>query len=102
MADYTQSKSTIISHQALTHPGNVEGTPVSVASALYAVVTIRIANVETTANATGVGVYVQGSHDSSGDDAWFLLAEFTGSTTAAEMWTLSMAMAPRSRRRAGR
>jgi hypothetical protein len=89
MADYTQSKSTILSHQALTHPDMLEGTPVSVAGALSALVTVRVANVETTANATGVGVYIQGSHDASGDDAWFLLAKFVGSTTAAESEALT-------------
>lgn len=85
MADITQSATqTIISHQALTHPNMLEGTPVAVATYLSGVITVRIANVETTANATGVMVWIQGSFETSGDDAWFDLVTFDGSTTAAE------------------
>lgn len=89
MADYTQSFSTIISHQALTHPGMLEGTPVSVAGALSATVIVRIASVEAIANATGVGVWIQGSQLSSGDDAWAPLQEFVGSTTVPETEALT-------------
>lgn len=90
MADITQSATqTIISHQALTHPSMLEGTPVAVASYLSGVITVRVANVETTANATGVMVWIQGSFESSGDDAWFDLATFSGSTTAAESEALT-------------
>lgn len=85
MSDITQSATqTIISHQALTHAGMIEGTPVAVASFLSGVITVRIANVETTANATGVMVWIQGSFESTGDDAWFDIATFQGGTTAAE------------------
>ena len=86
MADYTQSAIiTFIAHQALAHPGMLEGsTPYACAAALSGVITVRVANVETTANATGVGVIIQGSFETAGDDAWFDLMEFTGSTTAAE------------------
>lgn len=84
MADITQSATqTIISHQALTHPGALEGTPVACATYLSGVITVKVANVETTANATGVSVILQGSFETSGDDAWFDLVEFTGTTTAA-------------------
>ena len=89
MADYTQSKETIISHQGLTHPGMLEGTPISVAGALSCTVTVRVASVEAIANATGVGVWVMGSHDASGDDAWFRLIEFIGSTTVPETEALT-------------
>jgi len=85
MADLTQSAThTFISHQALTHAGALEGTPVAVASYLSGVITVKVANVETTANATGVMAWALGSFETSGDDAWFDLAPFTGSTTAAE------------------
>jgi hypothetical protein len=90
MADYTQSATqTIISHQALTHPGLLEGTPVAVATYLSGTVTVRIANVEVTANATGVMVWIQGSFETTGDDAWWNLATFRGSTTAAETEALT-------------
>jgi hypothetical protein len=90
MADYTQSATqTIISHQALTHPAMLEGTPIAVATYLSGVITVRIANVETTANATGVMVWIQGSFETTGDDAWFDLVKFDGSTTAAETEALT-------------
>ena len=54
MTDITQSATqTFISHQSLTHPNMLEGTPVAVASYLSGVITVKVANVETTANATG-------------------------------------------------
>lgn len=85
MSDITQSATqTIISHQALTHPAMLEGTPVACATYLSGVITVKVANVETTANATGVMVWIQGSFETSGDDAWFDLVTFDGTTTAAE------------------
>ena len=85
MADITQSATqTIIGHQALTHAAMLEGTPVAVATYLSGVFTIKIANVETTANATGVMVWIQGSFETSGDDTWFDLITFDGTTTVAE------------------
>lgn len=84
MADITQTDHTIITHAALTHPAMIEGTPVNVASALSCMITVTVANIEVTANATGVGVIVQGSFHATTDESWFTLAEFTGSTTAAE------------------
>lgn len=90
MADYTQSATqTIISHQALTHPSMLEGTPVAVATYLSGVITVRIANVEVTANVTGVMVWIQGSFETTGDDAWFNLITFSGGTTAAETEALT-------------
>ena len=90
MADYTQSATaTIIAHQALTHPGMLEGTPVACATYLSGVITVRIASVEATANATGVMVWIQGSFETSGDDAWFNLATFRGSTVVPETEALN-------------
>ena len=85
MADFSQSATqTIISHSALTHPGMTEGTPVAVATYIAGLIIVRVANVETTANATGVMVRIQGSLETSGDDSWVDLLSFDGSTTAAE------------------
>lgn len=86
MADITQSATlTIITHALLTHPANIEGTPVAVATWLSCTITVKLANIEATANATGPAVLIQGSFETAGDEAWFLLAEFTGSTTVAEL-----------------
>ena len=89
MADFTQTKHTFISHQSLTHPGMLEGTADDVSGYLEGLVTVKVANVETTANATGVMVWIQGSFDTSGDDGWFDLETFSGSTTAAETEALT-------------
>jgi hypothetical protein len=90
MSDITQSATqTIISHQALTHPAMVEGTPVAVATYLSGVITVKLANVEATANATGVMVWIQGSFETTGDDAWFDLVTFDGTTTVAETEALT-------------
>lgn len=90
MADLTQSGTqTIISHQALTHPGMKEGTPVACATWLSGTITVKVANVEITANATGVMIWIQGSFETSGDDAWFTLGTFDGSKTAAETEALT-------------
>jgi hypothetical protein len=62
----------------------LEGTPVAVATFLSGVITVKVANVEITANATGVNVWIQGSFETTGDDAWFDLITFSGTTTAAE------------------
>lgn len=90
MAAFTQgSTTTFISHQSLTHPGNVEGTPYACAGNLEGVIVVKVANVETTANATGVSVLIQGSLETSGDDQWFTLKEFVGNTDAAETEALT-------------
>lgn len=84
MADITQAKATFISHQALAHAGMLEGTPAAVATYLEGTITIKVANVETTANAEGVRAWIQGSFETSGDDAWFDLITLDGTKTAAE------------------
>jgi len=62
----------------------LEGTPVAVASYLSGVITVKLGRIETTANATGVAVIIQGSFEAAGDDAWFDLVEFAGPLIAAE------------------
>jgi hypothetical protein len=85
MADITQSATQeIIALQLVTHPGMAEGTPYACATNLSGAVTVKVANIETTANATGVSVIIQGSFETSGDDKWFDLVEFIGTTVAAE------------------
>lgn len=73
MADFTQSKSTLLAHQLFTHATDttIEGTAVSVASALQCLINIWHAIVEATANTNPGTFRVFGSFDSSGDAAWF-------------------------------
>lgn len=90
MSDLTQSATqTIIAHSALTHPAMLEGTPVACAGYLAGLIVVKIANIEVTANATGVKVWIQGSFETTGDDAWFDLLTFDGSTAAAESEALT-------------
>lgn len=90
MADYTQTTAEVLAHQELTHPGNVIGTPVSVASYLAGTVYIYQANIETTANlAAGLDyLELQISPDASGNN-WATYAKFTASTTASETEALT-------------
>lgn len=91
MADITQSATpvSLLDHQEITHAGNVLGTAADVSSWLSALITVWLANIETTANATAVSVKIQGSQVASGDAEWFDLVTFTGSTTAAETEVLT-------------
>jgi hypothetical protein len=89
MADITQSATqSLLAHQEITHPGNVIGTGVDVSSWLAAEISVWLANIETTANATGVAVAIQGSVEASGND-WVDLMRWTGSTTASETEVLT-------------
>ena len=82
MADFTQSATQeLLAHQEITHPANVVGSAVDCSTWLTCQVTAWLGYIETTANATGVAVKIEGSIETSGND-WIPLATFTGSTTA--------------------
>lgn len=71
MADVTQTESVLLAHAALTHPGSkVSDAAISVAGDIGAKIYLFHANVEVTANATGVRYLVQITPDSSGDKHW--------------------------------
>lgn len=79
-----------ITHQALTHPGSIEGTEYNCEGNLEGTITIKVANVETTANATAYEVMVFGNLESSGnDDKWALLYSSPGPIVAAESEALT-------------
>lgn len=83
MADFTGSDLTLAAHQALTHPGLVVGTPVNVDAFLAAKWYLWHANIETTANATGVSYFLQASRLTSGDNDWATISEIITGVTAA-------------------
>lgn len=89
MADFTQAKSTLIAHALVTHPNSIEGTPVSVANSLSGLLTMWHALVEETANTNPGTFRIFGSHDSSGDDAWYHILDIdvTTATPATEALT---------------
>lgn len=87
---YAQTGPTsLLTHQELTHPGTVTGSPVNVATKLFAEVTIRHANVEVTANAEGVVYRIETNQNASGDEGWVTKQEFITTTTAADTEALS-------------
>jgi hypothetical protein len=89
MSNFTQSATqTLLDHQAIAHPANVVGSAIDCSTWLSCQVTAFIGNIETTANATGVGFIIQGSIETSGND-WIDLVRFAGSTTAAETEALT-------------
>lgn len=89
MADFTQSKSTLISHQAVTHPDSIEGTAVSVATALECLIVCWHALVEATANTNPGKFRIFGSLDAADDENWFHITdiEVTTATAATENMT---------------
>ena len=83
MSDFTQSATqTLLAKQAITHPANVVGSPVDCSTWLAIQIYAWLANIETTANATGVSIAIQVSPETSGND-WADAVRFTGSITAA-------------------
>lgn len=90
MADFTQAQSDLITHQAITHPANVIGGAVSVATYLSGTVYIWQANIETTANlAAGLDyIAIQTCPDATGNN-WTDYVKLTASTTASASEALS-------------
>jgi hypothetical protein len=89
MSDFTQSATVeLLEHSEIMHPGNLIGEASPVAGWIAARVDVWLANIETTANATGVAIAVQSSLEATGDD-WQDEMRWTGSTTAAETEALT-------------
>lgn len=86
MANFTQVESTLLAHQLITHAADgvtVVGAPVDVSSAIAATVQVYHANVEVTANATGIHYSIEGSTSTTGDESWSELILFISSEVAA-------------------
>ena len=88
MADYTQAAATLLAHQAHTHAVtdvSQVGTEVDVRTFLSGQVFVYHANIETTANATGVQYKIQGrwSTGANVNEDWIDLMTFqTGEVSA--------------------
>ena len=83
MAAYTQSKSTLLTHAAVTHPDSVEGTSVVMATYLNAVIVCWHALVEATANTNPGTFRVFGSLDAADDENWFHILDIDASNATA-------------------
>ncbi len=88
MADVTQAAHTLAAHQAHTHSTtdvSQTNTEVDVRSMIEAMIYVHHANIETTANATGVQYILQGrwSTGATVNEDWVDLITFQTGTTAA-------------------
>ena len=89
MADYTEAEYTLLAHQEHTHATTdtaIIGTEQAVTSQLGGTLYVYHANIEVTANATGVKYILQGrpSHGGATDtERWTDLVTFQTGTTAA-------------------
>lgn len=75
---------TILTHQAITHPDTVKGSAQDVSTKLAATIIMFHSSVEATANTNAGSFYVQVSATSSGDEDWATVAQFTANTTTAD------------------
>jgi hypothetical protein len=85
MATITKTQgTTILTHQAVTHPDTVKGTAQDVSTKLAVTIYMFHASVEATANTNPGSFLVQESASSSGNEDWATIATYTaGSTTAS-------------------
>ncbi len=89
MADVTQTLSELLAHQLITHPAIKVGTAVDVLGDLAATIYIYHANIEETANATGVSYLIQINHTSGSTQDWITVHEVITSTSAAALENLT-------------
>ena len=73
----------VLSHQALTHPGSFVGSSIAVGDDLACTIHLYHANIEATANATGVSYALQTTPEASGNESWSTIVPFVTTTTAA-------------------
>ncbi len=84
MASITQSlQNSAIALAAITHPNSIEGTPVSVATALLCTVNMWHALVEATANTNPGKFRIFASSHASDNDSWRHLMDITVSSASA-------------------
>ena len=89
MADYTQAAvDVLLAHQAITHPGTVVGTAVSVATNLFATAWVQVGRVETVVPVK-ITFKIQGTPEAVGNEDWQDLAKWQSNLIAADNETLS-------------
>lgn len=80
---------TILTHQAVTHPGTAVGADQSVTTKLSATIVMFHASVENTENTNPGSFSIQVSASGSGDEDWVTMAEFTATIDAADTEALT-------------
>lgn len=85
MANITKTQGTsVLTHQAVTHPDTVKGSAQAVTTALAATIVCYHASVEAVANTNSGKFLVQVAASSSGDEDWATIAEFTTTVSTAD------------------
>lgn len=85
MATISKTQGTsVLSHQAITHPDTVAGSAQDVSTDLAATIVMFHASVEATANTNPGSFYVQVSASSSGNEDWVTVAKYTARATTAD------------------
>ena len=84
MATITKTQGTeVLAHTAITHPASVLGSAQDVSTKLAATIICYHASVEATANTNPGSFYIQVSAESSGDETWATVAQFTATVVTA-------------------
>jgi hypothetical protein len=85
MAALTKSQGIdVLTHQAVTHPDTVKGDAQNVATHFSATLVMFHALVEATANTNPGSFHVQVSPESSGNESWATVAQFTANNSTAD------------------
>ena len=90
MANLTKTQgTTILTHQAITHPGTAVGTTQDVSTKLSATIVCFHASVQATVNINPGSFLIQISASSSGNEDWATVAQFTAASAAAVLEDLT-------------
>lgn len=87
MSSTTLSKTagtSLLTHQAVTHPDTVKGSATDVSTKIAATVFLFHASVEATANTNAGTFRIEGSASASGDEDWAPLAAVTATATTVD------------------
>lgn len=90
MATFSKTQgTTILSHQAITHPDTVKGSAQDVSTKIAATVICFHSSVEAAAN-TNPGIFlIQASASSSGDEDWVTIAQCVATASTADTEALT-------------
>ena len=74
----------VLTHQAVTHPDTVKGTAQDVSSKFSATIVMYHGIVEAVANTNAGSFHVQVSPETSGNESWVTVAQFTANVGTAD------------------
>ena len=90
MATFAKTQgTTILTHQAITHPDTVKGSVQDVSTKIAATVICFHSSVEAAANTNSGMFLIQASASSSGDEDWAAIAQFQATVSTADTEALT-------------